>query len=264
MKTSNTTRATCRLAGLLLIAGLTWAEAAFVILQDGRRIEGQRIRSRRNGDVILTTESGEVTFTQGQYREAWADRPAAIDEAEQHLQAGRYPQAVSVLEPMVSEYRFLGWDIRAMALMGQAQLAAEQFASALATYERLFREHPRRREDPGIFWGYFQALLRTGAYDQLRTNLDRVIAVGERSQAARAQVMRGDMHRAQGRAEDGLLDYLRTVVFFQQEREVQPEALFKAGVILEEMRDERAQMMFRQVAEQYPQSPYANQAREKL
>jgi len=45
---------------LLTAAGLLTAEAAFVELRNGRTMQGTSIRSRSNGDVILTPVLGDV------------------------------------------------------------------------------------------------------------------------------------------------------------------------------------------------------------
>lgn len=248
----------------LLLAWPVTADAAHVILTDGRRIDGTAIRARANGDVILTTERGDLTFGRGQYREAWADRPAELDQARQHMQARRYDQVISTLEGVVTRYRHLSWDMEALAMIGQANNAKGDHAAALSAYERLFQHAPRRREDPNMRWGYYEALLGAEQLDRLENYLNEIISEGKRSEAARAQIMRGDVKRKRGMTEDGLLDYLRTVVLFKAESEVQAEATFKAAEALDAMRDQRARDMYRKVVEEHGGSPYAARAREKL
>lgn len=248
----------------ILMAWPVVSDAAHVILTDNRRIDGTAIRARANGDVILTTDRGDLTFTRGQYREAWADRPAELDQARQHLQARRYDQVISTLEGVVTRFRHLSWDLEALAMIAAANNGKGDHAAALSAYDRLFQSAPERREDPNVRWGYFEALLGAEQFDRLAGYLDETIAKAPRSEAARAQLMRGDLKRKQGMAEAGLLDYLRTVVLFKAESALQPEALYKAGEALEEMRDQRARDMYRKVVEEYGNSPYAQSARAKL
>lgn len=240
------------------------ANRPYVVLQDGRRIEGSAIRARRNGDVILTTERGDLTFTRDQYREAAAARPPILDQAQRALQAEQYDRVISELERIVTEYRFLRWDVEALALIGRAQLGQEDHDAALATYDRLFQLDESRREVSEVRWGYFAAMLGAGQLDRLERQLDDLIKDGERSEAARAQVMRGDIKRQRGRSEDALLDYLRTAVLFQTQRAARAEALYKAGVVLEELRDGRARDMFRKVVSDHSDSPFARQAQARL
>ncbi len=245
-------------------AGHVAAEGPYVILEDGRRMEGTSIRARRDGTIILRTERGDLTFAPEQYREARAARPREMDQAEQSLHRERYDDVISVAEEIVREYRHLGWDVEAMALMGEARVGLGDYQSAISTYNRLFETAPNRREDPAVRWAYYGALLGAERYSELQEEMNELIREGDRSEAARAQLMRGDLKRKQGRVETGLLDYLRTVVLFQAQRDVQAEALFKAGLALEEMRDDRAREMFRKVVEEHGNTPYAQQARERL
>ena len=252
--------------GLLALTVLwVWpADAAHVILTDGRRIEGRDIRARANGDVILSTDRGDLTFARGQYREAWASRPEELNQARRQMDAGRYDQVISTLDPIVSRYRHLSWDIEAMGMIAAAHNAKGSHQDALATYERLFQAAPRRKDDRDLKWGFFEAKLGAERLDALEGELDKLITEGERADAARAQVMRGDVQRQRGRTEAALLDYLRTTILFQAVTDVQAEALYKAGVALQEMRDQRARDMFRKVVREHADSPYAERAQARL
>ena len=244
---------------------LAWpVEAAHVILTDGRRMEGSAIRARANGDIILTTPRGDLTFTRGQYTEAWAPRPREIDQARQQLQAGNNEQVISILEGVISQFRNLGWDNEALILIGRAQNNLGQYSSAMSSFQRLFQNAPNRREDSNVRWAFYRSMLGSGELDRLERNLNELISDGERVDAARAQAMRGDIKMQRGLAEAAVLDYLRTVVLFSAQRDVQAEALYKAGVALESMRDDRANQMFRKVINEYGQSPFARQAHERL
>ncbi len=64
------------------------------------------------------------------------------------------------------------------------------------------------------------------------------------------------MFLAQGQKNEALLDYLRTVILYEKEASVRPEALFKAAGLLEELRDPRAAELRKKLAEEYPNSPY--------
>jgi hypothetical protein len=69
--------------------------------------------------------------------------------------------------------------------------------------------------------------------------------------------MRGNMNRESGQKEVALLDYLRVVILFENIREVQPEALYKAAEILEELRDPRADELRKKLVQEYKDSDYA-------
>ena len=67
-------------------------------------------------------------------------------------------------------------------------------AGAVAAYEKLFAASPKSKDDPDVQWAYRQALLDAKQYDKLEPLLDAADrAAASRADAARAQIMRGDM-----------------------------------------------------------------------
>ena len=94
-------------------------------------------------------------------------------------------------------------------------------------------------------------------YASLKKELDEVIATGPRDMASIALLARGDMLLAQGQKQDALYDYLRVRVLYQNVAELQPEALFKAAQMLEELRDPRAADLRKTLVTEYRDSEYA-------
>ncbi len=251
-------------AGLIVAGGHVYADRPYVVLPDGSRVEGTDIRARPNGEIILTEPRGTRTFAPGRYERAYAPRPDEFGEAQQLIRNERYDQAIEILEDLVRRYRHLEWDNRSMDLIARAQMGKGDHASAVGTYERLFSNTPRMRENRDILWSYHRAMLRAGQYDELEAKMNELISDGSRADAARAQIYRGDIKASRGLYEDAVLDYMRTVVLFKEQRDSQPEALFKAGEALEQLRDNRAREMFQRVVREFPDTRYAELARRKL
>ncbi|HMP72437.1 MAG TPA: tetratricopeptide repeat protein [Kiritimatiellia bacterium] len=266
MKTKRFTFVSRSVLLAVLAAGLgaSHASGQFVILPNGNRIDGTDIRSRPNGEVILTTPQGQRTFARGQYARAESARPAAMDRAAQLTQQGNHDEAIRLLEQVVNEHRFLTWDNNARVALARVHTAKGDHARAVTTYEELFRAAPEFLNESAAVWGFRNALLEAKQFDRLGTELDQAVAGGSRTDAARAHVMRGDVKLAQGNVEGAVMDYLRSALLFEREAAVQPEALFKAGLGLERLRDPRAREMFQRVVQNHPNSPFAQQARAKL
>lgn len=250
------------LAALLLI-GVCTADAAYVILQGNRRIEGTNLRMRPNGDVTLVTANGPVTFTKAQYLSAMADEPPEYKQGRQLAAAGKLDEAIKLFEGIVANYKGLTWDAKAIAELSPIYLQKGEGAKAVSMYESLFSISEQSKQDPEVQWAYREALLKAERYAKLEQELNTLISGGSREDAARAQIMRGDMNAAQGRTEPAALDYLRTVVLYKAVKDLQPEALFKAAGALEALRDARARELYAQIVRDYPQSPYAAQAASK-
>ncbi len=251
-------------AGLVLGALVQSSLAApYVILRNGTRKEGSSIRARANGDVILNTEAGQITYSKNQYIRAVADRPPEYGQALQAAQQEDYDKAVDLLEQVVREYRNLEWDLRAQAAIAEVHMRQEEYMKAVSTFEKLFRE-AEDRKDGDTQWTYYEALLNAEQFTKLKRELDDIIEDGARDQAARAQVMRGDINRKQGDLEGAAMDYLRTVILFKSQSGAQPEALFKAGKTLQDMRDPRAQKMYQTLLQNYGNSSWAERARAEM
>jgi len=238
--------------------------AAIVVLPNGNRVEGTDIRASRTGDIVLTTPAGQRTFAKGQYTQAIADKPAGYDQARTLAGQGKHDEAIAILEKIVTDMRYLDWDNKSLIAIAQIQSSRNNHKEAVEAYDRLFRQAPELKADAAAQWAYRAELLSAGQYEKLLPSLDEAIAKGSRADAAKAQVMRGDIRMAQGQVDGAVMDYLRSAILFESESAVQPEALFKAGQGLEKLRDPRAKEMYRKLVSKYPSSSFAQEAKSKL
>lgn len=254
---------------------IAWAAAAlalsamaapYVVLPNGQRIDGSAIRALSNGDINLTTASGIRTFARGSYARAVADKPAEFDQAVAALNARKYDDAIRLLQGVVARFRFLNWDVEASKLLPQALVGKGNAEEAVKAYESLFQMAPNERQNPESAWGMRRAMLAAKQYPALLRQLDAVAASGSRPDAARAQIMRGDIQTAQNDITQAALDYLRTAILFDdvKDAEIQGEAHFKAAQALEALRHSNAKDLYRRLVAKFPSSSYAAQARGKL
>ncbi len=254
-------------AGLLL-GVVAWAgaqQAPYVVLRDGRRMEGVSVRVRP-GDrsVVLMREDGQITLTRDQVTQVVGPRPDRLDEGMRALRAQRFDEAMAAFEPVTRESRFLTWDEHAWLGIARAQEGKGDNAAALRAYERLLEVNPRAEQRAEVRWGYYRAMAAAGRGDDVLPKLTELIRSGERADAARAYVMRGDLQVARERHEEGVLDYLRAVMFFRREAEIMPEAYLRVAETLEKMRDNRSREWYRRVVQEFPDSSQAAEARAKL
>ena len=246
---------------LVLVAVLTGtvaAEAATLRLRDGRVLEGSDLRVNARGDYVITVGSSQRTYPAAQVAEAVADRPAAYDQAAQLAQAGRYDEALTLLGDTAARYARLGWDDQANYLAARIQARQGRFEEAETTFRKL---SARFREQPDVKLAAAQVQVETGAYAEAEKALDELIRSATRDLAARAQLLRGDLKRKRRQLQPAAEDYLRTVLLFENVRDLQPEALFKAADTLGELRDDRARELREELLRNYPDSDYAARAR---
>ena len=258
-----------KIFGIALVVAMLAAlavAAPYVELPNGKRISGLKIRALANGDINLTTDMGVRTFPKGSYSKAVADKPATYDKAVAAYKAKKYDVSAKLLAGIIKNYRSLGWDVQAAKLLPQVLLAQGDAEGAVKAYSKLFLSSPEQKKNPDVAWGMRKAMMQAKKYPSLMRQLDAVAVQGSRTDAARAQIMRGDIQLAQNNVELGALEYLRTAILFSDVKDpvIQGEAHYKAAMALEQLRDPRAKEMYQIVVKKYGASPYAAQAKGKL
>lgn len=246
----------------VFVAGEGLAANPHVILPDGRKIEGSEVRATREGQIILTTPEGRMTFDPG--TQVVIDEPPEYARGLQQLQQRQYEPAIETLRGVIQQYRFLGWDQRAQRLLGRAYYDAGQFRQAVTAYDELFAAQPALAQDEVLQAGYLRALAAAGDKEKLLPLLEQSIRSGPRQAAAVAQVLRADVRRESGDIEGALFDYLRTSDLFRDAADVMGEATFKAAESFERLGDGAwAAVYYRRVAALAPDSTYAARAKVK-
>jgi len=265
MKTHTTRQAGLRWwlpVSLLVLLGAGVAHAGYVILTDGTKVEGE-LRVRRDGSVMITSGGSQRTIPANKVKQAVGDKPAKWDDAVAKMRAGKYDECIPLFQDIANTSRGQSWDLRALRYVAESQVRQGRPAEAVKVYEQLLKDMGDKA-DPDVRLGYFGALLKTGSYDKLDGELDVFIRDGNREQAAKAQIMRGDINAARKQWDNAVLDYMRTAILFESEKAVQPEALFKTAEAMEQLRDARAKDYYKKVVDQYGSSEYAEKARKKL
>lgn len=251
---------------LALLAGAVevFGQAA-VVLTDGRRVEGAAIAARPDGTIVLTTASGQqLEFERARVRTAIAPKPREYDEAAAALQAKRYDDAIRLLRDVYARNRFFNWGELASKQLGRVHAEKGDLAEAVKAYEEHLRRFPQAEQDTEWMWLYLSALFQNKDFAKLEPRLNKIVAEGARRDAARAQILRGDLRAANNQMEAAILDYLRAVMFYASEKDLMPQALLKTASALEQIRDPRAKEWYRRLVEEYPASAEAAEAKKKL
>ena len=235
----------------------------FVVNSAGQRITGSAIAADAAGTIRLTTHNGQtLTFAKGAYQQALADKPQEFAQIAALLKAKDLEGVAEVLGRVQASYRFLGWDQRAGLMLARIYLPLKRFEDSVREYDAYFLVKPQAQRDLKERANYMQALLGAGRISTVEAMIQEDIASGSREAAARAQIVRGDMKAAAGQYEEALLDYFRTSILFKAQAAVQPEALYKTAVALDQLKDPRAETYFKKVLKEYPKSEFAAKVRE--
>ena len=243
------------------------ASRPYVVLKNGRRVEGVEIKSI-SGILTLKLPNGQVQqFKPDEYVSAGGGpKPQSLTSADAALRSKNYDQAISGFQAAAKECKGLDHGITATIGLAKAYIGKGDPATAVKTYDALAASTPSVKQDATFAWGRREALLAAKQFGPLVRDLDTLAASGSRADAARAQNMRGDIQLAQNNVNDAVLDYLRTAVLFTDvtDPEIQGEACYKAAEALAVLRDARSKDLYRRVVEKYPSSSYAAAARGKM
>jgi TolA-binding protein len=232
-----------------------------------QKIPGLEIRSNsRDGTITMTLAdgAGKQEFAKGNYVEAYADPPAELRKAQSLVLTGKHEEALPMLADIYRKYRFLTVDLYAAELMAKAEIALDKSKDTVARYEEILGDNRRLIANPRVKWPYFSALIANGQFDKVEPSLGKMIQEGTREDAARAQMLRGDIQMVREKPKDAVLDYLRTSMFYQKVPGVAAEALFKAANTLESLRDNRSKKLYQELVDKYPDTLYGRQAQRKL
>lgn len=239
---------------------LAWRVYAtpYVITAQGKKIEGISLKTDEQGQLILTTAEGQMTFPKG--TKFYVDEPPDYAKAAKLLQAMQYEEAIRLLKGIIKEYRGLGWDFRASRLLPVAYYGKKDYTSTVASCEALFRASPQLKKEDELVIPYLDSLMQLRNNDKLKVALDEFVPVAGRKSAAMAQMMRGSLAFENGEYDKALLDFMRTADFFRDISETMPEALFKSAQCLEKMGDARASEYYTRLRKEFPTSVWAAKA----
>lgn len=245
---------------ILLACGAATADVpGEIVTTQGRRIRGA-IRWQPASKVYNVVQANNVTLKVplADVEKVTVQQPAQIEPAVKLVQAGRYAQAMPVLEEIIREYSMLQWDAVAARWLAEAHLQQGNPGDAVKYCELVIDQNP----DAGVFGElpriYWKALLEAGREATLKQALTEAVQRGSRETAALAQVLRGDIAMKNENYREALLDgYLRTVTLFREIKAVQPEALYKAAKCFEELGQlAHSEKMRKKLLEEYPDDPY--------
>lgn len=185
--------------------------------------------------------------------------PAKLKPAIAAVKAGKAAAAVPVLEEIVKTYAMLQWDEPAARYLAEARLLSGDMEGAIKTCEALIKAKPELAYLGELAPTYWQALLKTNKTAKLGELITKAIAEGDRGASAAALVMRGDILMEKKEALNALKDgYLRVIILYENVKDIQPEALYKAAKAFDALNQSaNAEKMRGKLRTKYATSDYA-------
>lgn len=265
--TSNTAIRAAALALLALLASAPFARAQIegkILTTDNQQVAG-KIRwypAKRVYEITQTRQGGQSYTSElppDKVKRIVTAEPAKLRPAIAAVRSGNASAAIPVLQEIVKTYAMLEWDEKAARYLAEAQLASGDAAGAAATCEGLIKAKPSVAYLGEVAPIYWQALLKTGKTAKLGDYITKAIAAGDPAASAAALIMRGDMLMEKKETLGALKDgYLRVVILYENVKEIQPEALYKAAKAFDALnQNANAERMRTKLRTKYAQSEYA-------
>lgn len=186
--------------------------------------------------------------------------PPELDSSAKLVAGGQPALAIPNLEKIVKDYEMLGPDIKAARWLAEAYMKQNEPKKAVVMCDKIVNASPSAVSGDlaSLYW---EALLADNQIARLKKAISDAVASGNRTLAARALIMRGNIEKKQGNLKEALVDgYLRTVVLFQDVKEVQPKALYEAAKCFEALGQlTYVEKMRKKLLAEYPDSPYSQQ-----
>lgn len=235
------------------------ARADSIKKTDGSDVKGLKIKwfPSRQEYQVDGADGTMVSVPADEVESLQIAKPAEFDKAVQACAAKQFEVAIPILEDLISRYTRLQWDGLASELLAKAYLGKGDFKKAAQVMSDVLEGTAKNLVTDEQFGLYWTALAGAQMNAVLKQRLTEAISGESRSLAALALVKRGDMNKADGKRDDAALDYLRSILMFDDVPASQPEALFKAAQLFDETRDSRAEELRKRLRANFPDSSYA-------
>lgn len=232
------------LCGAIALAGclVASAQSAFVVDNNGNRRRADAIDADTAGNLAIKIGASTLNMKRGQYRFVVTPKPPDVAKLEQFAEQGRHKVVLDNAGKIYDKYKFLGWGGYIAAVEAESRLASNDAAGALRTLDAAAAREIVGRHVEVYSKAKISALIALDRGDEAAPLLQKLKASADNDLAAFAFLSDGKILESQGRKQEALLAYLKTVLLFKDgvvDAEKQ-EARQRVAALLDEMGNPRA------------------------
>lgn len=206
--------------------------------------QGQIMRVAR-GAVVIKIGAGEIGVPIAQITQIQMAAPMAVTRGLQLQEAGKAPEALAALKPVVEQFGGLPteWAQKATAALGDLYLAQNDMKEAAAAYTRFKTLYPGAGLSLQADVGMARVAAANGKNAEARAALEPAVAnaltkadVSQAESAAfgQAYFTLGSLDEKEGKFAEALQNYLRTVTIFYADRATAARAQERADALRKE------------------------------
>ena len=259
---------------LCLSVGAVTALSDIIATKAGSRT-GEVVLVEANG-ITIKDAKGEFKILKTEIIRLDITKPPGYDAALAALKAGKGPDAVTTLKPIVD--RLAGatvpWVQDALLRLGDAYLMVKDFPNAKRTFDTFKRIYADSPLAASVDVKFAHVLIEQAdsakAAELLKAFLAPMIKKSfltddEEMAVAEALVLLGDCQLAANAPTDALESYLKVVTLFDLDQDRAGEAKHKAGKVFEQLKNwKRAKESFADVVKDFGSSRFAADAQQRL
>jgi tetratricopeptide (TPR) repeat protein len=247
---------------LFVMAGAANAQVPGTIFKkDGGKASGniRYLPSSKMYQIQVGTVS--VKVREAEISRLSIKKPVEISKAASYMAKKQYGSAIPLLKRVQTQYKHLQWDEYALRGLAECYFGNGMEAEGIKMVKKAL-EFGGESLSPSVVTKYWDALIKQKKYAELERSIERIVATGARSVAAVAQIKRGDMLREKGKLKEAAVDgYLRTVVFYEEEKAAREEAAYKAMKIFQDLGQQTyADKMRKILTSAYPNGKWTKKA----
>ncbi len=244
--------------GVMVVSSLALtAQASSIVLKNGRTLTGKSIEWRDSTqDYLVDNEGASVPVAADQIAKMNIDKPADLDQAKTMVATRQYAQALPILEGIIKKYKKLSWDVDALKLQAQCYVEMNDSKKAGVAMEALYAVGGSL--PPAVQMTYWRSLQKAGETKKLQQDLSKTLGTGPADLVAAAYLIRANSFLQDGDQDAALADFIKIVTIFRNEKAVQPEALYRAALIMDKNKDPRAAEYRKILTQEYKTSEYAS------
>lgn len=249
-------------AAVFMLAGQANAQVpGTIIKKDGGKATGQIRYLPSSKQYEIQVGNVSVKLDEKQVERLSITKPPEIEKAAQMMAQKQYGQAIPLLKGVQTKYANLQWDEYALRGLAECYFGNGMESDGIKMVEQAMQLGSESLS-PGVVNRYWDALIKQKEYAKLERSVEMIVATGARDVAAAAQVKRGDMLKDRGQMKEAVVDgYLRTVVFFEEQKAAREEAAYKAMKVFQDLGQQSyADKMRKILQKDYPNGEWTKKA----
>ena len=229
-------------AALLGCSLAAQAQRFFVVYPNGKRRACEDIKADAAGNLSMKDGASTLNLKRGQYRYVISPKPENVENLERAYSTGNHKAVLANAGKLFDTYKFLGWGGQIVSIEAMSKLATGDAAGALKSVQMASSPELVGPHVDAVNKAKISALIALDRGGEAVPALQKLKASKDENLAAFAFLADGQILEKEGRQQEAVLAYLKTVLLFKDGvvDDEKRQARKRLAAILDELGDPRA------------------------